>query len=102
MKYWLEAVACALEEAGITATSEQTKAIASDMERAREMYAEAHGHLSIENPAKEEMRQLHNRLEVARKEAEEWRCAFRANVQMRHPKAYDIDLHKDGNAEYKI
>ncbi len=42
--YWREAVESSLDEAGITATTEQIEQIAGDMEVSYENYDMAHGH----------------------------------------------------------
>lgn len=48
--YWIEAVECALDDVGITATDEQIISIAASMETNHECYGMAFGHDCIPNP----------------------------------------------------
>ena len=68
MKYWHEAVACALDEAGVTATDEQIDAIAKDMEGAHENIGLAF-HVP-ENPLIREVSELERKVKAARDEGD--------------------------------
>lgn len=57
--YWFEAVESSLDEAGITATKEQTNAIARDMDVAHEQYDMAFGYdVASQNYQAEKDRQI--------------------------------------------
>lgn len=53
----------------------------------------------FENP---DIAKLKKRVAELERDAEAWQNAFRKNVEMRHPSAYDIVISKDGNAEYRL
>lgn len=50
MDYWTECVSEAFEDAGISATKEQIKTVASCVEVAHENYGMVHGYDAIPNP----------------------------------------------------
>lgn len=60
MKYWLEAVSCALDEVGLKATKEQIEIIAGSIEVSHENYGMAHGYDCIPNPLKQELKKYKN------------------------------------------
>lgn len=66
MDYWKEAVSCALDEAGITASDEQIEQIAGAMESSHENYGMAFGHDCIPNPLQLENARLSRELRVER------------------------------------
>lgn len=60
--YWLETIACSFEENGITATEEQIKAVAADVEISHENYGTYTGEDCIPNPQLAEIENLKKEL----------------------------------------
>lgn len=80
--YWEEAVAIALEEAGVTATAEQLKYIAESIEGCHDNYGMAMGYDVISNPLDDEVARLKAKIrrmeeESAKREDEMLRAACR-------------------------
>lgn len=69
-EYWHEAASIALEEAGISATSEQLKTIAESIENSADMRAEAFGEISIPDPRSIEIAELKKSLKKKDEECE--------------------------------
>ena len=65
--YWIQAVEAALEEAGLSATTEQIEVMADVMDGAHEMYGEAHGYEHFGNPMEDEVKRLKKELQRERK-----------------------------------
>jgi uncharacterized CHY-type Zn-finger protein len=65
--YWHEAVAVAMEEAGVSATPEQIAMIAEAMEGCHENYGMYMGHNAISHPAVEAADRLRRELDEERK-----------------------------------
>jgi len=72
--YWEECIANALEETGLSATSEQIKSIACDVRIGHENYGMAHGHDCIPNPLQEENSKLSRALKIEREKIQCPRC----------------------------
>lgn len=62
MNYWQECIGCAFDEAGLSASEEQIKSIAKNVEFAHNMYGEAHGYEHIPNPIQLENDKLKKKL----------------------------------------
>lgn len=77
--------------------------IAAAMENTRENWGMAfynpssdHGYVSAE------VSELKEKVKRLEKESEDWQTAFTKNVMMRrNVESQDVDIHKDGSAEYR-
>lgn len=83
MDYWKDCITEAFEDAGITATEEQTNLVASWADGAHENYSMARGYDCIPSPAQEECKKLKSDLKEAREERD-MPCVECAEKEERH------------------
>lgn len=76
--YWIECVACTLDDHGVEATQEQIEAIAYDVQGAHEV----HGDYSYrpENPMVDEIKQLESKLKAERDKVACQECGGRGRI----------------------
>ena len=78
--YWLESVAVALEEAGVSATKDQIASIAEAMDGCHENYGMYMGHDQIGHPAVEEAEKLRRELAEERAKVTCPECRGRGRI----------------------
>lgn len=99
MNYWVECIACSLDEHGVKATQEQIEAIAADVEVSHENFGMAHGYDCIPNPLHAEIAERDERIKRIEKERDCAELDFKKNVAMRHNcEITDVVLTGDGHA----
>jgi len=101
MDYWAECVNEAFEDAGITATKEQTDTVISWVEGAHENYGMSHGHDCIPDPRDTELDNLKaaHKKEVERLENREL-CYQKSVAQRRNVPVGDVYLDDYGTVRY--
>lgn len=100
LNYWIESVACSLEEQGVSLPQETIKAIAKDMINSAECEGMAFGHDAIPDPLNAEIEQLKKGYESRIKELEARDLVFRESVAVRRGVKVENVYIQNGSVMY--
>lgn len=103
MDYWHECIAESFDDAGITATEEQIKTVASWVEGAHENYGMAFGHDCIPNPMETEVNELKKKIEKLEQSHETQLSGIRSGIARRRGvDISDVYIEPNGDVTYNV